>query len=290
MRTGAGEVEFSSFLERLDNGELQFTTTGGSYIKMPRACIMDEEADVIDWVYDTETLTNTEHLKGRALLAVRSDDCDDLNERILMRLHPHEEHRKYFAVDDIDRDDPECVVEMMAQDYLSFTTNPGMPPYELHLKKRSRRDVMLLRNIDLACGLCNGTRLVVNEMHQNSLLCTILTGTRAGETTVITKLPLKYKGGKHDGGVAFTRTQFPIRLSYCMTINKAQGQTLDRVGIILRTPVFAHGQLYVALSRVRSMSSLRIYTTLPQRLKLTTFNDEEYVPIRNVVNPYMANE
>jgi hypothetical protein len=35
-----------------------------------------------------------------------------------------------------------------------------------------------------------------------------------------------------------------------MSINKAQGQTLERVGIYLPQFVFAHGQLYVAISRV----------------------------------------
>ena len=43
-----------------------------------------------------------------------------------------------------------------------------------------------------------------------------------------------------------------------MTINKAQGQTLDRVGIYLPQPVFAHGQLYVALSRATSYQYVKI--------------------------------
>jgi hypothetical protein len=40
--------------------------------------------------------------------------------------------------------------------------------------------------------------------------------------------------------------------------NKAQGQTYDRVGLDLKQPVFAHGQLYVAVSRVRTFDSIKI--------------------------------
>ncbi|XP_060184048.1 uncharacterized protein LOC132613812 [Lycium barbarum] len=52
--------------------------------------------------------------------------------------------------------------------------------------------------------------------------------------------------------IQFQRTQFPVRLCFAMTINKAQGQTLDSVGIYLREPVFSHDQLDVALSRAKS--------------------------------------
>ncbi|KAK1943072.1 hypothetical protein P3T76_005709 [Phytophthora citrophthora] len=43
-----------------------------------------------------------------------------------------------------------------------------------------------------------------------------------------------------------------------MTINKAQGQSIHHVGIYLESPVFAHGQLYVALSRVTSRKAIKI--------------------------------
>jgi len=62
-------------------------------------------------------------------------------------------------------------------------------------------------------------------------------------------------------GVKFERVQFPLRLGFAMTINKSQGQTLGRVGICLNQgQVFSHGQLYVALSRVRTMDSFVVLT------------------------------
>jgi hypothetical protein len=47
-----------------------------------------------------------------------------------------------------------------------------------------------------------------------------------------------------------TRIQFPLRLAYCMTYNKSQGQTLQKVLLDVTTSPFAHGHLYVGLSRV----------------------------------------
>ena len=59
-------------------------------------------------------------------------------------------------------------------------------------------------------------------------------------------------------GFILRRRQLPIRLRFGISINKAQDQSLDRVGIYLNNPVFAHGQLYVALSRCTNPWNLRI--------------------------------
>ena len=72
------------------------------------------------------------------------------------------------------------------------------------------------------------------------------------------------------------RRQFPIRSAWAMTINKSQGQTFQKVGIYLPRPVFAHGQLYVALSRTGNPHALRVFVP-------TTTEGGDGVYTRNVV-------
>ena len=54
------------------------------------------------------------------------------------------------------------------------------------------------------------------------------------------------------------RFQFPLRRAYAMTFNKCQGQTLKKCLLDLREDVFAHGQLYVAMSRVRHYKDIAL--------------------------------
>jgi len=57
----------------------------------------------------------------------------------------------------------------------------------------------------------------------------------------------------------FKRVQFPVKLSFVMTINKSQGQTLKHCGLYLENECFSHGQFYVGVSRVGSQKNLKIY-------------------------------
>ena len=114
---------------------------------------------------------------------------------------------------------------------------------------------MLMRNLNIKMGLCNGTRLEVVEMHKHLLECKILSGRRAGEIELIPRITLNLNGYYP---FALCRHQFPVKLAFCLTIHKSQGQTFEYVGIDLRSDIFAHGQLYVALSRTRGYDRIKL--------------------------------
>ena len=59
--------------------------------------------------------------------------------------------------------------------------------------------------------------------------------------------------------------QFPIRLCFAMTMNKAHGQSINNLGVYLPQPVLSHGQLYVALSRAG----------LPHRIKVVLIDAKD---------------
>jgi hypothetical protein len=65
-----------------------------------------------------------------------------------------------------------------------------------------------------------------------------------------------YKADTSIVAIVQKRRQFPIRLAFSMTINKSQGQAFDKICLYLLKPIFSHLQLYVVLSRVRSLGSL----------------------------------
>ncbi len=57
-------------------------------------------------------------------------------------------------------------------------------------------------------------------------------------------------------------TQYPLRLAWAVTIHKSQGKTFDRVVVDIGRGAFAHGQVYVALSRCTSFEGLVLRTPI----------------------------
>ena len=87
---------------------------------------------------------------------------------------------------------------------------------------------------------------------------------------------IKLSTGETDYACIISRVQFPVRLCFAITINKAQGQSFKAIGVDLRILIFSHGQLYVAMSRVTDVNNISIL--------VASGRDRDQV-LRNVVYP-----
>ena len=191
--------------------------------------------------------------------------------------------RTYFSADSIIPDPNSEVDEEEAYpvEFLNNITASGLPPNKITLKVGS--PVVLLSNLDLKTGLTNGTRLKVKVMHRNYIDAEVLTGKNVGDCVFLTSIPLK--PSDKDLPFKFCRKQLPLCLAYGMTINKAQGQTFDRVGILLDRPCFAHDHFaHVAMSRVKCKQDLRIQV-VPGTSEQGRYQGNHYT--KNIVNTNM---
>jgi hypothetical protein len=205
-----------------------------------------------------------QYFSQRVILAARNIDVDAVNNVVLEKLS---NNPKVYTSADYAFNDAGVPNDTIPNEYLNTIAVPGMPLHETTLKINC--PIILLRNLNQHEGLCNGTRMVVTAMAERVIDAQILTGTHAGRKAFIPRISLDTS---MSAGLGFIlrRRQLPIRLAFSMSINKAQGQSLDRVGIYLNNPVFSHGQLYVALSRCTDCRNLRVL--LPSNVDRRTPN------------------
>jgi len=129
----------------------------------------------------------------------------------------------------------------------------GLPNHCLDLKVGA--SIILLRNLNQSIRLCNGTGLVVSKLSGRVIETKVISSSKVRDTILIPKIDLT---PSNLPDLQLRRWQFPLKLAFTMTINKSQGQTLNKVGAYLPRPVFSHGQYYIALSRVSPPSGLKV--------------------------------
>ena len=234
LAVGNGEIPTD------ENNEIEMSQIGNTVITA------NELSEKVFGNLDTQYM-NLDWLCERAILSTKNDVVDEINMKLLSKI-PGE----IVSYKSIDMPIDESEAFQFPVEFLNKIQMSGIPPHNLQLKVGC--PIMLLRNIEPP-KLCNGTRLVVKQLFSHLIEAEILTGVSKGEHVFISKIPIN----PSDTPVEFKRIQFPVKICFAMTINKAQGQSLRVAGLHLESPCFAHGQLYVGCSRVGSPSNLYIF-------------------------------
>jgi len=197
-----------------------------------------------------------EYFLNWTILTPWNADVGDLNQQILDRMHG--DVWQYVSADNMickagadPEDDEHIPVE-----FLRSVNSSSLPPGELNLK--IGYPIILLCNLSPSQGLCNGTCMIVTRMHDRVLKVRLIRGEHDGEITLIPCITLTPTSSTADVTFKFKRRQFPVWLAFALSINKAQGQSVQYVGIDVRIPVFMHGQLYVTLSRATASHNIRV--------------------------------
>jgi hypothetical protein len=228
----AANPAYSSWLERVGNG----TET---QVQLPHQCSCESAAMLIQRVYgnDEAILTN---YSGRMILSLTVADARAINEMVINMIPVLME----FAA----ANDKIPVQDTVPPEYVSGLPISGVPEFNLPMKIGAR--YMILKNYKT--GVCNGVLCILKAFSRYIAQVQLLTGPRAGSIIPLPRVAFNVAASTSGLPFDFVRTQFPITLAYCVTVHKAQGQTLQTVGLYFTGETFAHGQLYVALSRVGS--------------------------------------
>lgn len=248
---------FSSWLLEIGHGR---GLAEDSTVRLPHEMIASGVDTFIDVIYhgiQSSPPPPPDYFLNRIILSPRNRDVADLNTQILNMMPGNaESHLSVDSVVDEAGADDGTFGSNLPPEFLRTLNPPSLPPSDLQLKLGC--PLILLRNLCPTRGLCNGTRMILVRMSRRVLEVKLIGGEHDGQLALIPRITLSPTEGQTGFAFILKRRQFPVRLAFALTINKAQGQSVNHVGIDLRVPVFSHGQLYVALSQATSSQNVQV--------------------------------
>ena len=121
-------------------------------------------------------------------------------------------------------EDSEAQSNIYPNEFVNTLLPSGMPQHRLNLKVGA--PIILIRNLNRAAGLMNGTRLSVTSCLRYTIQATVLARTQKGNSVCITRINLTLSDDD-DLPIKFIRRQFPVKLAFCM-IKKVPTRTGPR--------------------------------------------------------------
>uniref|UniRef100_A0AC34FI22 ATP-dependent DNA helicase n=1 Tax=Panagrolaimus sp. ES5 TaxID=591445 RepID=A0AC34FI22_9BILA len=221
-------------------------------VKLPDECVTD--GDLVDSIFhDVIEAKNFNGFASKAIISTLNSEVDAYNDKVIDLLDPETE-KVYQAIDRVEAVGGEGESFAYAPEHFESIRPNGFPAYNLRLRENTV--VMLMRNLSIKEGLCNGTRMLVKKLERNIIIAEKLTNVKEGEDPIvmIPRITLLDESSLYH----VYRKQFPIRPAFALTVHKSQGQTFSSVGIDISKGVYAHGHLYVAISRTKAWHRLKI--------------------------------
>ena len=162
-------------------------------------------------------------------------------------------------------------------------------PYTLQLKKDAQ--IMMTKN-DASRQWVNGSIGKIVKLEKN-VITVELNGKKYKVGRVLwqeVEYTYNSKTSKIEEKVLGTFSQFPLQLSYAITIHKSQGKTFDKITIDTGTGAFAHGQLYVALSRCTTLEGIRLNKAIKKTdiivdPRIISFYNTRTIPAQTPIEP-----
>ncbi|KAK4700477.1 ATP-dependent DNA helicase PIF1, partial [Phenoliferia sp. Uapishka_3] len=237
----ASDPDFADFVDTIGDGWDMRRVDLTPMLK--RLSSMDE---VLTFLFPPDVLSDPPTSIQRSFLSPLNLYVDEFNTEILSRLPGNA--RTYTAHDKIKEDDL-AEIGLATEDYLSQLTANGVPAHQLHLKVGAI--AVIMRNLSIEKGLVKNVRVIIKSCAQRFVEVELVASVgRASPTFCIPRIHFEFK--PRFSSFTVIRSQIPLRLAYATTFNSCQGQTLAKVALDQRTEVFAHGQLYTAISRIRA--------------------------------------
>lgn len=159
--------------------------------------------------------------------------------------------------------------------------DPSMYPTEAAMVLRKGAQVMFIKN-DSEKNYVNGTIGTIAEISDERIV--VKTTDNTGRSILVTVVKseweiLRYKAdisGNIEAEAIGSFVQYPLKLAWAITIHKSQGKTFDKVLLDLGGGAFEHGQLYVALSRCRTLEGIVLRQPIKESDSITDERIVEY--------------